>query len=105
MSVYYYILAMAITTYLIRMLPLTVFKKPIKSRFIRSFLEYVPCACLTAMTFPAIFYSTNSILSGIVAFAVALLTAFLKRSLVVVAACSCASVFITEFIMRYLSAL
>ena len=52
MNIYVYIAAMAITTYLIRMLPLTIFRKPIKSRFLRSFLYYVPYACLTAMTFP-----------------------------------------------------
>ena len=54
MNIYVYIGAMALTTYLIRMLPLTIFRRPIKSRFLRSFLYYVPYACLTAMTFPAI---------------------------------------------------
>ena len=47
MSIYTYVLVMALTTYLIRVLPLTVFRKPIKSRFIKSFLHYVPYACLT----------------------------------------------------------
>ena len=51
MSIYTYIFAMALTTYLIRMLPLTLFRKPIRSRFIKSFLHYVPYACLSAMTF------------------------------------------------------
>ena len=55
--IYVYIAAMAITTYLIRALPLAVFRKPIRSRFIRSFLYYVPYACLSAMTFPAILYA------------------------------------------------
>jgi branched-subunit amino acid transport protein len=50
---------MAVTTYLIRALPLTLFKKPIRSRFLRSFLHYVPTACLTAMTFPAILSATD----------------------------------------------
>lgn len=103
MSIYIYILVMAFTTYLIRALPLTVFHKQIKSRFVRSFLAYVPCACLTAMTFPAIFYSDNyTVISGMVALAVALVTAFLKRSLVTVAACSCVAVFVTEMIIRYI---
>ena len=53
-NIYIYILVMAATTYLIRDLPLTLLKKPIRSRFLRSFLHYVPVACLTAMTFPAI---------------------------------------------------
>ena len=66
MSIYIYVLVMAVTTYLIRALPLTLFKKPIRSRFLRSFLHYVPTACLTAMTFPAILYSTDHVISGAV---------------------------------------
>ena len=54
MNTYIYILVMATTTYLIRAIPLTLLKKPIQSRFLRSFLHYVPTACLAAMTFPAI---------------------------------------------------
>lgn len=102
MSPYLYIAVMAVTTYLIRMIPLVFFRKEIKNRFVRSFLAYVPCACLTAMTFPAILYSTNAILSGAVALAVALIAALCKRSLVTVAALSCAAVFITELIIRLL---
>ena len=64
MSIYLYIATMALTTYLIRVLPLTIFRKPIKSRFLRSFLHYVPYACLTAMTFPAILTSTATVISG-----------------------------------------
>lgn len=103
MSIYVYILVMAVTTYLIRMLPMTVFHKQIKSSFVRSFLAYVPCACLTAMTFPAIFYSDNyAVVSGIAALVVAFVTALLKRSLVTVAACSCVAVFVTEMIIKYI---
>ena len=102
MNTYIYIAVMAVTTYLIRMVPLVFFRKPIKNRFIRSFLAYVPCACLTAMTFPAILYATNAIISGAVALAVALVAALCKRSLVTVAALSCAAVFVTEWIIRLL---
>ena len=102
MSPYIYIAVMAVTTYLIRMVPLVFFRKEIKNRFIRSVLAYVPCACLTAMTFPAILYSTNAVISGAVALAVALIAALCKRSLVTVAALSCAAVFITELIIRML---
>lgn len=102
MSPYIYIAVMAVTTYLIRMVPLVFFRKEIKNRFIRSFLAYVPCACLTAMTFPAILYSTNAVISGAVALAVALVAALCKRSLVTVAALSCAAVFVTELILRLL---
>ncbi len=102
MNPYIYIAVMAVTTYLIRMVPLVFFRKQIKSRFIRSFLAYVPCACLTAMTFPAILYATNAVISGAVALAVALAAALCKRSLVTVAALSCAAVFVTELIMQIL---
>ena len=101
MSIYVYILAMALTTYLIRMLPLTVFRKPIKSRFIKSFLHYVPYACLTAMTFPAILYDTTFMLSGAVALVVAVILAFRGKSLLTVALASCAAVFITERILTF----
>ncbi len=102
MSPYIYIAVMAVTTYLIRMIPLTFFRKPIKSRFIRSFLAYVPCACLAAMTFPAILYATNSLISGGIALAVALIAALCKRSLVTVATLSCLAVFLSEWIIRSL---
>lgn len=96
MSIYQYIAAMALTTYLIRMLPLTVFRKPIRSRFFRSFLHYVPYACLTAMTFPAILTSTNSLISGAAALAVAVLLAYRGKSLIVVALSSSLAVFLVE---------
>lgn len=99
MSIYTYIAAMAITTYLVRMLPLTVFRKPIKSRFFRSFLHYVPYACLTAMTFPSILTSTTALLSGIAALVVAVILAYRGKSLIVVALASSAAVFIVERIM------
>lgn len=99
MSIYQYIAAMAITTYLIRMLPLTFFRKPIKSRFFRSFLHYVPYACLTAMTFPSILSSTASIVSGAAALAVAIFLAYRGKSLIVVALASSVAVFVVERLM------
>ena len=102
MNTYVYILVMAVTTYLVRALPLTLFKKPIRSRFIRSFLHYVPVACLTAMTFPAILYGTEHMLSGAAALVVAVALALMRKSLIVVAASSCAAVFLTEQLLRLL---
>ena len=96
MNICLYIAAMALTTYLVRMLPLTVFRKPIKSRFVRSFLHYVPYACLAAMTFPAILQDTGSMLSGAAALAVAVVLAYCNQSLIVVALASSAAVFIVE---------
>ena len=101
MNLYVYILAMAVTTYLIRMLPLTVFRKPIKSRFIKSFLHYVPYACLTAMTFPAILYDTTYMVSGAAALVVAITLAYRGKSLLTVSLASCAAVYITEQILLY----
>ena len=102
MSIYTYILAMALTTYLIRVLPLTVFRKPIKSRFVRSFLHYVPYACLTAMTFPAIVYDTTYILSGIAALIVGIVLSFRGKSLLTVSLACCGAVFLTERILEFL---
>lgn len=96
MKIYSYIILMAVTTYLIRMLPLVLFQKPLKSRFIKSFLYYVPYTCLTVMTIPAIFFATKSAVSAAIGFAVAVILGLRKKSLPVVAAAACAAVFITE---------
>ena len=102
MSIYIYVLVMAVTTYLIRALPLTLFKKPIRSRFLRSFLRYVPTACLTAMTFPAILTATDHMISGAVGLLVGILLALKNKSLIVVAVASCAAVFIVDQIIRFI---
>ena len=94
-----YILIMAVVTYLIRMLPLVVFRKEIKSRFIKSFLYYVPYVTLSVMTFPAILTATGDIRTGIAGFVVALLMAWKKLSLPAVAAGACAAVLIVSFIL------
>ena len=105
MNIYVYIFTMALTTYLIRMLPLTIFRKPIRSRFLRSFLHYVPYACLTAMTFPAILSSTASILSGAAALIVAIFLAYRGKSLIVVAVSSSAAVLIVECVLKLMGVL
>ena len=100
--IYLYILVMAVTTYLIRALPLTLLKKPIKSRFLRSFLHYVPVACLTAMTFPAILYATEHMISGVAALLVGIFLAFKKQSLIVVALATSATLFLVEQLLRFI---
>ena len=97
-----YLVIMAGVTYLIRMLPLVFFRKKIKSRFLRSFLYYIPYAVLTVMTFPAVFYSTGYLASAIAGTAVALLLVFFRRSLIVVAAGASLTVLIAELIIPYL---
>lgn len=102
MSIYLYILTMAVTTYLIRAIPLTLLKKPIENRFLQSFLHYVPPACLTAMTFPAILSATENMLSGVVGLAVGILLSLKKKSLIVVAVATCAAVFLIEQLIKLL---
>ena len=102
MSIYLYIATMALTTYLIRVLPLTIFRKPIQSRFLRSFLHYVPYACLTAMTFPSILTSTASIISGAAALIVAVVLAYRGKSLLTVSLAASAAVMVTEWVMVFL---
>ena len=80
-----YLAVTAGVTYLIRMLPLTVFRKEIKSRFVRSFLAYIPYAVLGAMTFPDVFYSTGDVRTAVCGVAVAVLLAWRGRSLLTVA--------------------
>lgn len=101
MSIYLYIFTMALTTYLIRVLPLTVFRKPIRSRFLRSFLHYVPYCCLTAMTFPAILTSTATVISGAAALIVGIVLAYRGRSLIVVSVSCSAAVMLTEWVLPF----
>lgn len=102
MNIYVSILVMAVTTYLVRAIPILIFKKPIRSPFLRSFLHYVPTACLTAMTFPAILTATDHVISGAAGLVVAVMLALKNKSLIVVAAVSCLVVFFTEMILRFL---
>ena len=87
---------MALVTYLIRVLPLTLIRKEIKNRTIRSFLYYVPYVTLAVMTFPAILSATGSIYSAWAALIVGVLLAFKGRSLFQVAVFSCIVVFVLE---------
>lgn len=98
-NVYIYIFIMAGVSYLIRVLPLTLIRREIKSRFIRSFLYYVPYVTLTVMTFPAILEATASPISGLLALLVGMVAAWFGRSLLSVAVLSCLTVFLSELII------
>ena len=98
-SFFIYLLLMAGSTYLIRVIPFVLVRHQIKNRFIRSFLHYIPYAVLTAMTIPAIFTATSSFISASIGFAVAIVLALLDKSLTTVALLSCLAVYITELIM------
>ncbi len=94
-----YIAVMAIVTYAIRAIPLVFIRRDIKSVFIRSFLYYVPYAVLGAMTIPAIFFATQSIVSAAVGLIAAVILAWFDRGLLTVAVVACIAVYITEWVM------
>ena len=93
-NVYVYIGLMALTTYLVRVLPILLIRKPIRNRFVQSFLYYVPYVTLAVMTFPAILKATQT-----PALAAGVLCAWLRAGLFQVAAVCCAVVFVTELIL------
>ena len=93
-----YLLVMAGVTYLIRMLPLTVFRKEIKSRFVMSFLHYVPYAVLGAMTIPDVLYSTGNMGTALVGLAVAVVLAWRGKGLLTVAIAACVGVAVAQLI-------
>ncbi|MBR2901800.1 MAG: AzlD domain-containing protein [Clostridia bacterium] len=98
--IYLYVLVMALTTYLVRMLPLTVFRGRLNNRFIRSFLAYVPITCLAVMIFPSIIYSTAHIISGVMALIVAITVSFKSKSLVLVAISASVTVYLVELLLK-----
>jgi len=93
---------MALTTYLIRMLPFAAFRKKIQSRFLRSFLYYVPYAVLSAMTIPAIFSSTGDLVTSLAGLIVAVILSWQNRPLIVVALAACLSAYLTGLILPLL---
>ena len=95
----FYILVMAAVTFLIRALPLTLIRRPIKSRFLRSFLFYVPYVTLAVMTFPDILHATDSVWSGLLALVAGVALAWSGQGLFVVAVASCVVVFISELFL------
>ncbi len=94
-----YILIMALTTFLIRALPMFLIRKPITNKFINSFLYYVPYITLSVMTFPAIIEATNSLLAGYIALIVGIIAAYKNCNLIGVASLCCLTVLIIEFVI------
>ncbi|MBQ4146281.1 MAG: AzlD domain-containing protein [Clostridia bacterium] len=91
-----YIAVMALVTYAVRCLPLTLFRKEITNVYIKSFLHYIPYAVLGTMTVPDIFYSTGNAISAIIGLVVAVVLSYMERSLLTVAASACIVVFLVE---------
>lgn len=99
MKLFVYIAVMACVTYLIRVIPFTLFRKKIRSPFFRSFLYYIPYAVLSAMTIPAIFTSTGSIVTSLVGTAVAVILAYFGKPLIVVALAASLAALVTGVIL------
>jgi branched-subunit amino acid transport protein len=93
------VLLMAVVTYIPRVLPIVIFKNKLKSRFLRSFLFYVPFAVLGAMTFPSILYSTQHMLSAAIGMTVALILAYFEKGLMTVATSAILTVYICELMI------
>ena len=96
---YGYLLVMAAVTAAVRILPLTLIRKPIKNQFIQSFLYYVPYVTLAVMTFPAIVNATQSPISGALALIVGIAAAWFGASLFQVSVACCAVVFVIELFL------
>ena len=95
-NIYIYIAIVAITSYLIRVLPLTLIRKPIQNPFLRSFLFYVPYVTLAVMTFPAIMNATQSPIAGAAAMVIGIVAAWCRLGLLPVSLVCCATVLILE---------
>lgn len=99
MKIFIYVAVMAGVTYLIRMIPFTLFRKKIQSPFFRSLLYYIPYAVLSAMTIPAIFTSAGSVVTSLVGTAVAVVLAYFGKPLIVVALAASAAALVTGFVL------
>ena len=99
MSIFVYIVVMAVVTYLIRMIPFTFFTKQITSPFLKSFFYYLPYAILSAMTFPAVFFSTGNVVTAAVGTCVALILAYFDVPMFIVALAASVSALLTGFIV------
>lgn len=93
------VILMALVTYIPRVLPIALFRKEIKSTYVKSFLQYVPYAVLGALTFPDIFSSTGSLATAILGTLMALYLSYREKSLVVVALGSILTVYLSGLIL------
>ncbi len=98
-NIWIYILVSALVSYSIRVIPLTLIRKPITNRFLRSFLHYVPYATLAVMTFPAMIYATNSLYTGIAALLVGIILAWYNKPLLSIAVACCLVVLVLQLVL------
>lgn len=99
-NIYIYILVMAVITYLVRMLPLAIIRKEIKNKYVKSFIFYVPYVTLSVMAFPGILYCIGDkfTVPALLGFAVTIVLAYMRKSLLTVSVAACITVLITQFI-------
>ena len=95
-NIYIYILVIAITVFLVRVLPLTLIRRPIKNKFIKDFLYYVPYVTLSVMTFPAIIDATNNYIAGLISLILGSIAAYKEMGLFKVTVICCLTVLILE---------
>lgn len=98
MKAFFSVILMAVITYVIRTLPITVFRREIQSSFLKSFLYYMPYAVLASLTFPAIFSSTGNTVTAVLGTITALVLAYMEKGLVVAAVAAMIVVFISGFL-------
>ncbi len=96
------LIVMALTTYLVRMIPFTLFRRKIEKPSVKAFFDYIPYTVLSAMTFPAILYSTGSFIAAVIGFGVALLLGFFEKSLIVVAMGACLASLAAGVVLMYI---
>ena len=96
---YLYILCMALTTYAVRVLPLTLIRRELNSQLLRSFLYYLPYVTLAVMTFPGILTATQTPWSALCALVIGIVLAWKGQSLFAVSVCCCVSVFLSEIVL------
>lgn len=93
------VLVTAVVTYLVRMIPIVFFRRELKSKWLRAFMYYIPFAVLGAMTFPAILYSTRSMVSASSGLIAALILAYYNRGLLITALGAAGAVYIAELFL------
>ncbi len=96
------LIVMALTTYLVRMIPFVLFRKKLEKPAVKAFFDYIPYTVLSAMTFPAILYATGSYISALIGFAVSLVLGFFEKSLLTVAIGACLASLVSGVIMMYI---
>lgn len=96
------LIVMALTTYLVRMIPFALFRKKLENPSVKAFFDYIPYTVLSAMTFPAILYSTGSFVAAVIGFGVALILGFFEKSLIVVAVGACLASLAAGVVQMYI---